>query len=289
MSALIFGLFGLIIGSFLNVVVLRHGAKSLGGRSACMSCGKPIAWYDNIPVVSWLYLRGRCRMCGSAISVQYPLVEISTALLFAFLAAGELSHVPLAFDLPGLVHLYATLALYCFVGALLISISVYDIRHTIIPDRWVYLFALFALASSFFGISPGYNSVLLLLAAGPIGALPLFALWAVSGGRWMGFGDVKLALGIGWLLGPVSGLFAVFFAFILGACVSVPLLGLSSPYLHALVRRFTPTLASSKGLLGFTMGSEIPFGPFLVCSCIIVWLFLINGIELWRIFVPLPL
>src|SRR4051812_42460706 len=79
----VFGIFGLIIGSFLNVLILRHGERSLGGRSACMSCGRTLKWFDLIPVFSWLALLGRCRTCKKKISVQYPIVEATTAILFA--------------------------------------------------------------------------------------------------------------------------------------------------------------------------------------------------------------
>src|SRR6185503_8120428 len=82
-SEIVLLVLGAIIGSFLNVLVLRKGVQSLSGRSKCASCGKTIAWYDNIPLLSWVLLRGRCRACGSAISVQYPIVELVTAILFA--------------------------------------------------------------------------------------------------------------------------------------------------------------------------------------------------------------
>lgn len=75
-------LFGLCVGSFLNVVIVRKDGQWLRGRSACPSCAKPIAWFDMVPVVSWIILRGRCRSCDRAISIQYPLVEAATGLLF---------------------------------------------------------------------------------------------------------------------------------------------------------------------------------------------------------------
>jgi leader peptidase (prepilin peptidase)/N-methyltransferase len=81
---LAFGILGLCMGSFLNVVILRRGRRAFSGRSSCMSCAKTLAWYDLVPVVSWVFLRGRCRACGSSISIQYPLVEGATAILFAF-------------------------------------------------------------------------------------------------------------------------------------------------------------------------------------------------------------
>ena len=275
MEALIAGLFGLIIGSFINVLVLRYPARSLGGRSMCMSCGGEIAWYDNIPLFSWIFLRGHCRRCGSAISVQYPLVEATTGAIFALVSASS--------DISaGISGLYAAALLIpmLFIAALLIAIATYDIKHTIIPDAWAYTFAAtaFLYGGAIALVQPGYGLVLFLLA-GPLAALPLFALWLVTKGRWMGLGDSKLALGIGWLLGPLYGPFAVLFAFIIGAVVSVPLLFFSSRAWRDIVARFTPTRASPKPHGGFTMGSEIPFGPFLTLSCIIVWLSLINGIE----------
>ena len=136
MEALIAGLFGLIIGSFINVLVLRYPARSLGGRSMCMSCGGEIAWYDNIPLFSWIFLRGHCRRCGSAISVQYPLVEATTGAIFALVSASS--------DISaGISGLYAAALLIpmLFIAALLIAIATYDIKHTIIPDAWAYTFA----------------------------------------------------------------------------------------------------------------------------------------------------
>ncbi len=281
MVALAFSLFGLIVGSFLNVLVLRHGAKSLGGRSACMSCGGAIPWYDNIPVVSWFLLRGKCRMCGSAISIQYPLVEISTALFFGLSASGAPEPLSATYVLEQLVPA-------CIIAALLIAIATYDIRHTIIPDSWAYTFAFLAILWGFFASEP-HVTIATFIISGPLASAPLFILWLLSKGRWMGLGGAELALGIGWLLGVPSGIFAVFFAFILGACVGVPLLVFSSRAGRSIVGLFTPMSASLKGLRRFTMGSEIPFGPFLVASCIIVWLFHINGVELWQLFLPYPL
>jgi leader peptidase (prepilin peptidase)/N-methyltransferase len=263
-DGLIFGLFGLIIGSFLNVVIVRHGTKTLGGRSACMSCGAPIFWYDNVPIVSWLVLRGRCRACGSSISIQYPLVEALTGTLFALVGAVPSA---LAFRILALPIL-----------SLLIAIAVYDIRHTIIPDLWAYSFAVLALLSQFMFPYPESPSTLLVLLAGPVAALPLFVLWLVSRGRWMGLGDAKLALGIGWLLGPLWGIYAVFFSFVIGAVVSVAIL-LPLPYLMAAVRK--TGIARFRGAgARFTMKSEVPFGPFLIASCIFVWFSLLFNIAL---------
>ena len=168
MIAVIFGLFGLIIGSFLNVVILRRGACTVGGRSGCLSCGAPLRWFDLIPVVSWIALRGRCRSCGSRISIQYPLVEASSALLFALIGASTLS-IPMQ-----IVSL--------IIVSLLILITAYDLRHTIIPDEWSYTFAILAfIAASSFAIGSGWAGIIALVIAGPLCALPLFACGSSRG------------------------------------------------------------------------------------------------------------
>ena len=263
MIAVIFGLFGLVIGSFLNVVILRRGARTVGGRSGCLSCGAPLRWYDLIPVVSWIALRGRCRVCGSRISMQYPLVEASTAVLFGLIGGAPGLSIPMQLVSLGII-------------ALLVLITTYDLRHTIIPDGWSYSFAILAfITASTFAIGGGWMGILTLVIAGPLCALPLFALWLISRGKWMGLGDAKLALGIGFLLGQSAGLFAVFFAFVVGAVVSVCVL-LPYSYLRARlgITRF------GAGGTGFTMKSEVPFGPFLVASTLFVWLMTIYGIPI---------
>lgn len=260
MSAVVFGLFGLIVGSFLNVLILRYPERGVGGRSACMSCGTQIRWYDNVPVFSWLMLRGKCRDCHARISIQYPLVEALVAILFALIGGSTLA-------LPAQIAA-------CMIAALLVAIAVYDFRHTVIPDPWVYAFALLALFSQLlFGPHPDALTFL----SGAIVAAPLFALWLYSRGAWMGFGDVKFAVGMGWLLGAVYGVAALFLAFVVGAVVGVGLIA------------FTHTRTSAKGESGFTMKSEIPFGPFLVASTFILWLLLIYAIDplLWTGLSPL--
>lgn len=255
MSFVIFGLFGLIIGSFINVVVLRSGARALSGRSACMSCGVNINWFDLIPVFSWLALCGRCRACGSRISLQYPAVELSMGAAFALVGGAHL---------PPLAMLIALL-----ICAILIAITAYDILHTIIPDAWVWSFNALALLSIF--LSPLYPIPYTLwsILAGPAVAFPLFALWLVSKGRWMGLGDSKLALGIGWLLGPLAGIQTLLLAFVIGAVVSVCIL-LPLP---RIVRFFKKAgIAHSGSAISYTMKSEIPFGPFLVVACLLVWI-----------------
>jgi prepilin signal peptidase PulO-like enzyme (type II secretory pathway) len=261
-----FALFGAIIGSFLNVLVLRHGVKTLSGRSGCASCGHELEAVDLVPILSWLLLRGRCRFCGSKISLQYPLVEATTAVLFAFIGATPLPITVQILALP--------------VVALLISISVYDIKHGIIPDTWVYVLSGFALLFSlaYLTFTNDLSAFTPLFLAGPVSALPFWALWYVSKGQWMGLGDAKLAWAIGWLLGPLYAFVSIIAAFVVGALVSVCiLLPLSSPAVRSFLLRVTHISGSGEGAWGFTMRSEVAFGPFLAAACAVIWLMLLFG------------
>ena len=260
MDAFLFGLFGLIVGSFLNVVILRRGVRPLSGRSSCTRCGDPIRWFDLVPLFSWLALRGRCRACGSRISAQYPIVEAVTSILFALAGGAGISLAALLFVLP--------------IIAILIAIAVYDLRHTIIPDEWVWAFGALALAPNI--LMPPYYPLTLqdagyIVALGFAAAAPLFLLWLVSSGRWMGLGDAKLALGIGWLLGE-EGLIAVFGAFVLGTLVLVPFM--------LIERAVTHRAGYSSAARGLTMKSEVPFGPFLVASTLVVLFSGMYGIDI---------
>ncbi len=252
---------GLIIGSFLNVLILREGREGLGGRSHCPRCRHTLSAIDLIPVVSWVLLRGRCRYCKTSISLQYPLVELLTASIFLVIGIAEISLLARAVGF--------------FIAAFCVAIAVYDLRHLLIPDDWNYGFLVSALV---FGALLPAGSFFAQSIAGPLTALPLWALWYFSSGRWMGFGDVKFALGIGWLLGIYHGFVALLGAFIIGAVISVCILlplGAVSSYAH---NRGVTWL--SKGRNHFTMKSEVPFGPFLIISCLTIWLLSIHGIAL---------
>lgn len=261
--------FGAIIGSFLNVWVIRRGARPLSGRSECLSCGARIHWYDNIPIVSWIVLHGACRFCGSSVSAQYPIVELLAGILFAVLAAA---HAPIVqMDSVELL----TLLLEYTLASLTLAIAVYDIRHTIIPDTWVYAAGIAALA---LGLMTHVSPVWMTLLAAPATALPLFALWAASRGAWMGLGDVKLAFAIGWVLGPLFGIFSIFLAFIIGAVVSVCIL-LPLPHLmRVLSEKGIARLSTNHAT--FTMKSEVAFGPFLVAAFFFSWIALLYHIPL---------
>ncbi len=246
-------LFGLIVGSFLNVLVLRYhtGASVVWDRSACFSCGKTLTWKELVPVLSFLAQRGRCATCKSAISWQYPLVELLTAGLFASIAYKLLPALFL-WDVALLVGAFVTASLF-------VVVIVYDIKHKIIPDLYIYLLIGISVLSLFVGDGglawPTYTA----LFAGPALATPFALLWLISKGKWMGFGDAKIALAIGWLLGLSQGFLAILLAFITGSIVGV-LLILLGKFRTLFIKRAR-----------FTMKSEIPFGPFLALGTWAVW------------------
>lgn len=247
---------GTIIGSFLNVVALRYGTKkNLGGRSGCMACGETLYWFELLPLVSYLGLNGKCRTCKTKISIQYPLVEFATGLIFAMIF---LKFLPILETFPQIFLMSYILSAVIF--SILMVIVVYDIRHKIIPDGLVFSFIILSLIFLIFraggvgGISvfPGFLDFL----AGPILALPFALLWLVSGGRWIGFGDAKLAWGMGWFLGFAGGLSAIALGFWTGALVALSIL-----------------LFSKLGKTSIMIGrkTEIPFAPFLIFGLLVIF------------------
>ena len=255
---------GLIFGSFLNAIIFRYNTgMTPKGRSFCPDCGKKLNWHELIPIVSFILQKGRCKGCSGRISRQYPLVELITAFLFAAtgyklaISGGLESFNPLYFSY--------ILIIWC----LFIVIAVYDLRHKIIPDGPVYALIFVSLAgqvaSKFFGEG---GHTILDLAIGPILFAFMASFWLVSKGRWMGFGDAKLVLGIGWFLGFEMGISGVILGFWLGALAGVSLIFLS----HA--RKLF--LGSEK----FTMKSEIPFGPFLIIGAMLAFFFNLDILSL---------
>jgi leader peptidase (prepilin peptidase) / N-methyltransferase len=193
----------LAVGSFLNVVVARVpiGRSIVHPPSACMDCGHVIAWYDNVPVLSWLVLRGRCRNCGTSISWRYPAVELSTALL----VAGCFWKFGLSWDA-------GVASFFCVV---LVVLSAIDIDRRIVPNRIVLPAAAIVLVAQTV-LHPSAEWV----AAGFGASLFLF-LAALAYPRGMGMGDVKLALLLGFALGrtvPVA-MFAGMFSALLPSAV----------------------------------------------------------------------
>ncbi len=234
---------GVIVGSFLNVLGLRfRSGLGFGGRSFCPSCGKTLSVFELIPILSFLLLKGKCKSCKTKISIQYPLVELWTGLLFV-----SLYHI-----LGSTIQYLLFVLVFCVYTVILI----YDLRHKIIPDSLVYISISLALISRFLA---GGSAIDWLI--GPI----LFSLfgfgWLISKGRALGFGDAKLSLSIGLLLGGALGISAIVLAFWIGAAVSITLM-----------------LFSRKGI---TMKSEIPFAPFLILGA---WASLFFGLDLFHVY-----
>ncbi len=258
---------GTIVGSFLNVVALRWntGLSISRGRSRCFSCSKNLAWYELVPLFSFIFLRGRCSGCKSKISWQYPLVEFLTGVIFLAIIYKNfylLSLSPLYFIL-------STLLLFS-IFSLLMVIAIYDFRHKIIPDTLSYAFSFFALIYLFFRFF-SYGTLgqvtLLDFLAGPIFFTPFFLLWFFSKGKWIGLGDGKLALGIGFFLGFINGLSAIAMAFWIGAIFGLIFMGLGKLSKLKILGSGRLSLFTKN----LTMKSEIPFAPFLIFGLVIAF------------------
>jgi leader peptidase (prepilin peptidase)/N-methyltransferase len=236
---------GSVIGSFLNVCIYRipTGESVVTPRSRSPHCLTTIRWYHNLPIVSWIVLKGRCAYCGMSFSVRYPLVEALTGTLFTLFFFRFGFHA-------------ATLVAW-LLAALLVTISFIDIDHQIIPDvislPGIPLGFLCALAlpwvswqSSLFGI---------LLGGGSLLAIALGYEWLTKQ-EGMGLGDVKLLAMLGAFLGAYAVLPIIFLASILGTAVGVPLM---------VIKRAGRKLA-------------IPFGPFLAAAAL-VYLYFIASLD----------
>ena len=247
---LLVAVFGLAVGSFLNVVIYRLPKKKslLRPCSSCPSCGAPIPWYLNIPVLSYVVLRGKCHRCGAGISVRYPLVEAATAVLFLlfFLRYG----------------LTVTTVGFWFLSAALVAVFFIDLEHGLIPD----LITL-----------PGTAAGLALAAISPHLSVPDSILGALVGGgsflalAWlgqalfkkdsMGGGDIKLAAMLGAFLGPLRVLLIFVCSAAVGLLVSSAVLLLSPRFRRERV---------------------LPFGPFLVAATLLVAFFGQTIIDWYR-------
>lgn len=247
--------FGLIVGSFLNVVILRLPAgERLSGRSHCPHCKATLTALDLVPVVSFLFLRGRCRHCRAPISPRYPALELITGLLFAlmaFLSGAFVGTLPQLFEL----------VLLCVVVSLAIVVFVIDLEHYLILDSIVLTVSLL-LILILAGIdiaAPGWSTGTSRLLSGLWGALAatlfLGLIWLVSKGKWMGLGDVKFMVPFGLALGFPESLVGVFLAFFLGSFVAIPLLAFRVKTLKA--RLPFGTFLSVSMLLTFVFGSRI--------------------------------
>jgi leader peptidase (prepilin peptidase) / N-methyltransferase len=201
------GLAGAVVGSFLNVVVHRVplGESIVSPGSRCPDCGAPVKAYDNLPVVSWLLLRGRCRGCGARISNRYPLVELLTAAVFAAVVAVRGFDDDLLLELP-------------FVAAL-IALAAIDLDHRLLPNKIVYPLAVWGVVATLLVDS---GQLVEHLVAGA-GAFLFLFLAVLAYPRGMGMGDVKLAGAMGLFLG-LSVIPALLTAFLSGSVIGVAII-----------------------------------------------------------------
>ena len=230
------GVLGALGGSFLNVVVYRlpRHESLLAPGSHCPSCGTPVKPYDNVPILSFLLLRGRCRKCGTAISPRYPLVEALTALLCAgaVLAGGSA----------------ATIALSIALILIVVPAALIDLEHRIIPNK---LNALGAVLALVLGVAlDAGGEPQRLIAAAAAGGFLLLAAIAHPGG--MGMGDVKLAAVMGLFLGSAVAP-AILIALLLGVLVGA--------------------LVIARDSSGQGRRTAIPFGPFLAAGAVVAIFF----------------
>jgi leader peptidase (prepilin peptidase) / N-methyltransferase len=233
-------LVGLIVGSYLNVVVHRlpRDQSTVTPRSRCPSCGHPIRLRDNVPVISWLLLRGRCRDCGATISWRYPLVEASTAALFA----GSVLRF-------GITPSAAIAALFC---ALCLALALIDAEHYLLPNKITYPGIVLGLALSPFSEWTDLRSSALGAVVGAGSLCLLIGLWyLLRRTQGMGWGDPKMLAMVGAFLGLLSTVLTLFLASLLGTLVGAVLLARRRADLQ----------------------SKLPFGVYLAVGAVIALFF----------------
>lgn len=233
------GVLGALVGSFLNVVIHRlpRGQSLVSPRSRCPRCETPVRPRDNVPVASWLLLRGRCRACGGPISARYPLVELLTAAIFVAVALARGVDDDLALELP--------------FAAILVACAAIDLEHRIIPNRIVVPAALYGLAAAAL-VRPDALPELAIAGAAAFLFLLVAALAYPAG---MGMGDVKLAGVMGLYLGT-SVAPALLVAFLAGTVVGVAKIARDGAAARKTGLPFGPFLALG-GLVGLIVGPEL--------------------------------
>jgi leader peptidase (prepilin peptidase) / N-methyltransferase len=234
--AFILFLFGAVVGSFLNVCIYRMplGQSIVSPGSRCMGCGNAVRWFDNIPVVSWMLLKGKCRSCGAPFSIRYPLVELLTAVVAVLLF--------LKFGLS-----LSLLVMFLFSAALIV-VTFIDFDHQIIPDEISLGGAVAGFACSFFLPEPGWLSSLLgvLVGWGSLALVFYGYLW-LTGREGMGGGDAKLLAMMGAFLGVKAVPFIIFASSLVGTVAGLSIMAIQKKGRHL----------------------AIPFGPYLVFGALL--------------------
>ncbi|MFH0854316.1 MAG: prepilin peptidase [bacterium] len=222
MSITIF-ILGLCVGSFLNVVIFRihEGRNFIKGRSKCLKCGNELEWYDNIPLLSYIFLKGKCRHCGIKISAQYPAVEFGTGILF-LISFIVWTDKKLNFPVSPFIKwgAYGLLLSYLIFTSILIVIFVYDLRWYLILDKISIPSIIIAFSLNLF---LGFSVWNLLSAAIAISGFFLFQ-FLISKGKWIGGGDIRLGFLMGAMLGMPKAILALFIAYIAGSVIGISLI-----------------------------------------------------------------
>ena len=249
MVVLILFLFGLVIGSFLNVLIDRAPLSEsiLWGRSHCDYCKKPLRWFELLPVVSYVVQKGMCRRCHKKLRVQYPIVELTNAVFYGAIA-WSLGPITTLADIGML------LAILLFTSSSL-AIVVADFLYQLIPDGSIVMLIVASLIR--ITVSPASAVTHIGSAVGAFGVL--YFLWWVTRGKGMGFGDVKLAGALGLFFGFPDIVLSFYIAFLTGAIVGVILM-----------------LGKRAG-----MKTKIAFGPFLIFGAIVTLVFSQPIYTLW--------
>jgi len=270
LSLVILFVFGVVIGSFLNVVTLRYDGerflfdvKAIGGRSHCMHCKATLRWFELVPIASFLIQGGRCRHCKTRLSIQYPIVELLSGFIFVFVPLWMFAGAAPLSSPASSVALGATLWVAVFEA--LLVMSVIDIRMGIIPDE---INVFLAAVGVILAIVPGWegSAVLGKLIGAAVAGIFFALLIAVTRGKGMGMGDLKLVIPLGLIFGWPDIIFVLAFSFVIGAVVGV--------------------FAIARGKSH--MKSALPFGPFLALGAtamffwgawVLGWYFSILGIR----------
>jgi len=234
---------GTLFGSFLNCVIHRlKTGETLGGNSYCPSCKHKLSFFDLIPVFSFLFLKGKCRYCRQKISIQYPLVEIITGIVFLI----TFLNYPLFFTPTAIISLGLLLSIFL----LLIVVFVYDLKHYIIPNKIIYPALFLAFAHHLFRVETLISwEFLNVLASGLATFLFFFSIYILTKGKGIGFGDVRYAGFMGLFLGFPDILAGLFFSFLIGAIIGIGLI-----------------ISGIKG-----RKDMVPFGPFLVTGTFVAF------------------
>jgi prepilin signal peptidase PulO-like enzyme (type II secretory pathway) len=243
------------------------------GRSICPKCKQQLAWYDNVPVLSFALLKGKCRQCKKPISWQYPVVELITGLAFVAMTVKWLTSVipanagiwgPRFLDKPGMTTV--ALASLLFITSCLVLVALHDQKTTYVLSAYVYaaiaatLIYLLATYTGSWNLQEVGLYLLPNILASVVAMIPFALLYFFSKGAWMGAGDIEIAALLGFLVGWPNFLVALYFAFIVGS-----IWGLAKVYF----------LKNAK------MKSEIPFAPFLIAGTIFAFLFAEQVISLY--------